>query len=232
MEIIVGIIIFSLLIVLLIVILIITNRKQKGIKEELNALFLSSKLLKLEKNKILDEWLFQKLLNICEKDFNLPVFIRSLEEINYEEKDENCWACGKYYYLKGKTVIEQKKLSNELISLKKELNYKYDLAEYVFPRIEVSEEKNPWVLAHELGHHLLSLNNIEQSEIGADNQIYEIFRNLINEEFLFYYFQISIKVHSKNEKFNENRFEITKENYKEVKSKMEDFINRNNINIK
>ena len=205
-------------------------KEKNNNNEEIKALDLSSKLLHLDDNEGISNYLFNKLLDLSENKFQLPVFIRTLEELNANENDKKAWACGKYYHLKGKNIIEQKKISDEIISIKKELKKEFDEISDIFPRIELSG-RNLWTLAHELGHYLLDVDNIEQSELRADNKIYDIFVDYIKEDILFYIFTISLKVHSKNEAFNEEKYEINSKNYKEVEMNLNNFLIAKNIKL-
>lgn len=138
-----------------------------------------------EKNKKVTEYLYQKLMLICENE-KIGVYIKSIQEINKENKNGD-EAVGRYYYLlntelmvKCEDVLNDiKKIENcyniEFSEYCKQHNMKYYEKEiFTYPRILLADDLNLksriGVFIHELGHHFaVKEKGKNHDEQDADN---------------------------------------------------------------
>lgn len=193
-----------------------------------------NKLHILSKNNDLLTIVYNKLIDIATVE-QVSVFNLSSEYINRKKDDESKYAGGKYCYLDGDSVIEMRKTSERIKEIYTELQESFDEIELTYPRIELTithelEYKN-FTFAHELGHHFLNVNKMENTEIAADNYIYIIFNEMINEPLLLYIFCSHIEIFSKNENFDYANYSVTEMNAKYIDNLITDFTERYNISL-
>jgi hypothetical protein len=72
---------------------------------------------------------------------------------------------------------------------------------------------------------------MENTEIAADNYIYTIFNEMLNEPLLLYIFSTHIKIFSKNENFDYANYIVSEMNAKYIDNLITDFTERYNISL-
>jgi len=137
----------------------------------------------------IQNYLYSKLINIIQNEYNVKVFVRN----NFDDNDNDKDASGLYIYLKGLTTNQQRERTsnyyNETKQYKHLLIYDDSIRKHTYPRIEILNDgrETYWklfTLCHELGHHLIELRGLEQSEDLANELILEIFKTHFDPMFL------------------------------------------------
>lgn len=139
----------------------------------------------LSDNEEIAEYLYTKLLNIIKNEYDVNVF-------ELEENDMSSdWCAGVHVTRKLMSLSEQKQFTNDY---KTKLNLVdpnqkiYQHHTFVYPRIEINKKYNYSsrliTLCHELGHHLIYLDGIEQSEELADYHVLTVFKKYFDPLFL------------------------------------------------
>lgn len=110
-----------------------------------------------------------------------------LNDISIKRKGEDN-ACGLYLYLEDDEIKELK--CGRVFSHTKYPNFSKKLKVEEYPYIFITKEK-PHIMAflalHELGHHIIRLNNLKQSEALADAYTYVLIKELLDPIFSFVY---------------------------------------------
>ena len=161
----------------------INNRK-------LSELELQIFFMKLEKLPQLRDFAYSLLKNACNTEgvffFEVPDII-----INKDCDNENNKSVGLYTHMKNKTLEEMHKLTKENVKDWNELRNVFDSYNLYFPKIQINTESEYYkefaicyTLAHELGHHLIKINNEEQSEELANKYVYNVFQKYLPKCFL------------------------------------------------
>ena len=153
-------------------------------------IFYEYSFLEILKNKKLLTYIENVAKELAKKE-DIPIFNVNFDEINKNEVCEAYKAVGRFVYLtsenilKYNEIIEYYKKNNEIVNY----NFKY-------PRIELTEKADVFVLLHELGHYFIYKNDEIQSEEKANEYIFEFFKEHLPEFFSWIY-QINIEVRTK-----------------------------------
>lgn len=135
------------------------------------------------------KYLYDKLLDIIKTEYEVPVYEVSSVVLNRRETDPTQFAAGIYRYRRDMSQLEQKQYSNRAMfawsdEIAENPNKILDL---ISPHIEISNENNYerrlFVLAHELGHHMIELEGGKQSEPLADSNIVNVFQKHFHPAF-------------------------------------------------
>lgn len=170
------------------------------------------KYLYLDKNSNFLEYIEKIAMQVAEKEDLFVRFVK-FDDLNKDELDENQKAVGIFKYLEK----DNQELMNQYFSILDEFkNKKLEISDNLkYPRIELTEKYNVFVMIHELGHYFIYKNDQIQSEDGANAYIEEFFKNNL-PDFFSWIFQIDIRVRTNKElKFSEYQSYLY---YKEYKS--------------
>lgn len=178
------------------------------------------KYLDLESSKLLT-YIEKIAMQVAENEDLFVRFVK-FDDLNKYELDEKQKAVGVFKYLKKDNQVLILEYSSILEELKSK---KLDIPDdYKYPRIELTEKYDVFVIIHELGHYFLYKNDQIQSEDSANAYIEDFFKSYL-PEFFSWVFQINIRVRTKNEfKFSAyqsylyyKEFNSWIKNYKELK---------------
>ena len=132
------------------------------------------------------EFAYEILKDLCNKEgvyfFEVPNSI-----IN----KDNGKASGKYLCIDNTTLEEMYELTKERLETGSLLIDEYDTYDLHFPKIQINTESEYYnnfmicyTLAHELGHHMIHINNEKQSEDLADEYSVKIFKKYLPKFFI------------------------------------------------
>jgi hypothetical protein len=149
------------------------------------------KFLYLDQSVLL-EYIEKIALDLAESE-DLPVRRVLFDELNVNEVEEGSKAVGVFRYISG----DAKHTHYSLVKSCKKLNIEVP-DNMIYPRIELTEKSDVFVLIHELGYYFLYKREQKQSEPAADFYIDEFFESYL-PEFFKWIFKIDLKVRTKKE---------------------------------
>jgi len=138
---------------------------------------------------VLIDYIEEKARELADKE-DIKIISVLFADINKDEPIEGNKAVGLFRYLKEESLVEYQRIIKDFKNSNPTTTI---LDTNIYPRIEISELGNVFVILHELGHYFLYKRNIKQSEAGADLYIEEFFDNYL-PPFLKWIYQIDINV--------------------------------------
>lgn len=160
-----------------------------------NGLNISYEYLNLSNDKDLLNYIKNKALELAKKE-NVNVYYISFKEINNGEIESPKSAVGKFISLSKDTNFYRLKFDNRINKMDLSVESHNIPRELVFPRIEISDKGDEFVLLHELGHYFLNKRGKKQSEDAADEYCVEFFDKHL-PPFFKWIFQIDLDVRAK-----------------------------------
>ena len=151
--------------------------------------------LDLHTSKVFIDYIEKKARELADKE-NIKIFFVPFDEMNKDETDESNKAVGLFRYI-NKNNVEYIAKCSDVIKYHQKI-YGDIAHKFLFPRIEISEKADVFVILHELGHYFLYKRDITQSELAADQFVEEFFDNYL-PPFLKWIYQMEISIRSKKD---------------------------------
>jgi len=194
---------------------LIVEAKESNKKFELS--MFKYKFLEIYKTGIFLDYVEKKARELAEEE-NIKIFYVPYDEMNkdFEESEK---AVGLFRYL-DKNDVETTSKYSYLFECIKKRNAEV-LQKYIYPRIEICEKSDVFVILHELGHYFLYKKEIEQSELGANQFVEEFFDNYL-PPFMKWIYQFEIEIRTKKDlEYTAEESKLHYENYLKFKEEYE-----------
>lgn len=150
------------------------------------------KFLDLNTSKVFIDYIEEKARKLAEEE-NIKIFFVPFDEMNKDETDESKKAVGLFRYI-NKNEVENIAKYKDVVRYHQKI-YGDITQKFLFPRIEICEKADVFVILHELGHYFIYKKDLQQSEPDADQFIEEFFDNYL-PPFLKWIYQFEISVRS------------------------------------
>jgi len=197
---------------------LIVEAKESNKKFELS--MFKYKFLEIYKTGIFLDYVEKKARKLAEEE-NIKIFYVPYDEMNkdFEESEQSV---GLFRYIDKNKFIgtEYTEFCNLVESFKKVCNNNL-IQKHIYPRIEICEKSDVFVILHELGHYFLYKKEIEQSELGANQFVEEFFDNYL-PPFMKWIYQFEIEIRTKKDlEYTAEESKLHYENYLKFKEEYE-----------